>query len=61
LEHKTNLLIKESSLPEDVNQQLWPHGLVPPRLYGLPKICKEEDPEVQPCRTFSRPNEIMSG
>jgi hypothetical protein len=44
VERKTNLLLKESSLPEEVIQQLRPHGSRPPRLYGLPKIHDEGVP-----------------
>jgi hypothetical protein len=32
------------SLPEDVTEQLQPHGSRPPRLYWLPKIHKVEAP-----------------
>jgi hypothetical protein len=38
VEHKVLLLLKKSSISEMVCQQLWPQGLRPLRLYGLPKI-----------------------
>jgi hypothetical protein len=42
MEYEINLLIKKkSSLLEYVTQQLLPHGLALPRLYGLPKMHKE--------------------
>jgi hypothetical protein len=41
---KTNLLLKKSSLPEEVIQQLRPQGSRPSRLHGLPKIHKEGIP-----------------
>jgi hypothetical protein len=44
VERETNLLLKKSSLPEEVIQQLWPEGSRSPRLYGLPKIHKEGVP-----------------
>jgi hypothetical protein len=40
IEHKTVLLLKKSSFPEDVYQLLRPQGSRAPRLYGLPKIHK---------------------
>jgi hypothetical protein len=39
IECKT-VLLKKSSFPEDVCQQVRPQGSRPPRLYGLPKIRK---------------------
>jgi hypothetical protein len=44
LGQKTTLLLKKSSLPEEVIQQMWPQGSRPPRLYELPKIHKEGAP-----------------
>ncbi|XP_021934194.1 uncharacterized protein LOC110836852 [Zootermopsis nevadensis] len=44
VERKTTRLLKKSPLPEEVIQQLRPHGSRPPRLYGLPKIHKEGAP-----------------
>jgi hypothetical protein len=44
VEHKTTLLLKKSSLPEEVIQQLRPQGSRPPRLYGHPNIHKEGVP-----------------
>jgi len=43
-ERKYTLLIKASSLPEEVAEQLRPHGPRPPKLYGLHKIQKAEVP-----------------
>jgi hypothetical protein len=40
IERKTALLLKKSSFPEEVCQQVQPQGSRPPRLYGLPKINK---------------------
>jgi hypothetical protein len=40
IEHKTVLLLKKSSFPEEVCQQVRPQSSRPPRLYGLPKIHK---------------------
>jgi hypothetical protein len=44
VERRTTLLLKKSSLPEEVMQQLRPQGSKPPVLYGLPKIHKEDAP-----------------
>jgi hypothetical protein len=41
IEHKTTLLLKKSSLAEEVAQPLRPQGSRPPRLHGLPNIHKE--------------------
>jgi hypothetical protein len=43
VEKKTTALIK-TSLPQDVAEQLRPHGSRPSRLYGLPKIHKDGIP-----------------
>jgi hypothetical protein len=43
-EQKTALLLKKSTLTEDICKQLHPSGSRPPRLYGLPKIHKEGVP-----------------
>jgi hypothetical protein len=40
IERKTILLLKKSSFPEEVCQQVRPPGSRPPRLYELPKIHK---------------------
>jgi hypothetical protein len=40
-ERKTTFLLKKSSLPEEVVQQLQSQGSRPPRLYGIPKIYME--------------------
>jgi hypothetical protein len=40
IERKTVLLLKKSSFPHEVCQQVRPQGSRPPRLYGLPKIHK---------------------
>jgi hypothetical protein len=40
IERKTVLLLKKSSFPEEVCQQVRPQGSRPRRLYGLPKIHK---------------------
>jgi hypothetical protein len=39
-EWKTTLLLKKSSFPEEVDQELQLQGSRPPRLYRLPKIHK---------------------
>jgi hypothetical protein len=44
VERKTTLVLKKSSLPEEVIQQLRPQGSRPPRLYGLQKNHKERAP-----------------
>jgi hypothetical protein len=44
VERKTTLLLKKSSLPEEIVQHLRPQGCRPLRLYGLLKIHKEEVP-----------------
>jgi hypothetical protein len=44
MERRTTLLLKKSSFPEEVIQQLLPQGSRHPRLYGLPKIHKEGAP-----------------
>jgi hypothetical protein len=41
VDRKTVLLPKQSSISEEVCQQLRPQGYRPPRLYGLPKIHKQ--------------------
>jgi hypothetical protein len=41
VESKIILLLKKSSLAEEVCKRLRPEGSRPPRLYGLPKIKKE--------------------
>ena len=43
-EHKTSLLLKKSTLTEEICKQLRPTGSRPPQLYGLPKIHKEGVP-----------------
>jgi len=43
-EQKTSLLLKNSTLTEDICKQLRPAGSRPQRLYGLPKIHKERVP-----------------
>jgi hypothetical protein len=43
-ERKTALLLKKSTLTEDIRKQLRSSGSRPPRLYGLPKIHKEGVP-----------------
>jgi hypothetical protein len=43
-ERRTALLLKKSTLTEDICKQLHPSGSRPPRLYGLPKIHKEGVP-----------------
>jgi hypothetical protein len=43
-ERKTTLLLKKSTLTEDICKQLRPARSRPPRLYGLPKIHKEGVP-----------------
>ena len=43
-ERKTTLLLKRSTLTEDIYKQLRPAGSRPPRLYRLPKIQKEGVP-----------------
>jgi hypothetical protein len=43
-ERKTSLLLKRSTLTEDIRKQLRPSGSRPPRFYGLPKIHKEGVP-----------------
>jgi hypothetical protein len=40
-EWKTTLLLKKSTLTEDICKQLRPASSRPPRLYGLPKIHKD--------------------
>jgi hypothetical protein len=55
VERKTTLLLKKSSLPEELNKQLRPQGLRPPRLYGLPKIHKEDAPLKSIVSTFGVP------
>jgi hypothetical protein len=40
-ERKTTLLLKKSTLTEDIWKQLRPASSKPPKLYGLPKIHKE--------------------
>jgi hypothetical protein len=44
VERKTNLLLRKSSLPEEVIEKLRPQGSRPPRLYELPKIHKDGVP-----------------
>ena len=44
VERKTILLLKKSSLAEEVCKRLRHAGARPPRLYGLPKIHKEGVP-----------------
>jgi hypothetical protein len=44
VKRKTILLLKKSSLAEEVCKRLCPAGSRPPRLYGLPKIHKEGVP-----------------
>ena len=44
IERKTTALLKKSSIPEERRRQMCPAGSRPPRLYGLPKIHKEEVP-----------------
>jgi hypothetical protein len=44
IERKTTLLLKKSSLPDDLRKQLQQAGSRAPRLYGLPKIHKEGVP-----------------
>jgi hypothetical protein len=39
-ERKNTLLLKKSTLTEDIYKRLSPSGSRPPRLYGLPKIHK---------------------
>jgi hypothetical protein len=41
---KTANLIKASHIPEDIKKILTPHAATPPRIYGLPKIHKEDTP-----------------
>jgi hypothetical protein len=43
-ERKTAILLKKSTLPEDVRKKLTPSSTRAPRLYGLPKIHKEGVP-----------------
>jgi hypothetical protein len=43
IERKT-ILIKKSGIPDDTARKLSPHGAVPPRIYGLPKIHKADVP-----------------
>lgn len=38
------LLLKDSNLPNQISKLLKPHSSKPPRLYGLPKIQKEQVP-----------------
>ena len=40
-ERKTTLLLKKSTLTEDICKQLRPAGSRPPRMYGIPEIHKE--------------------
>jgi hypothetical protein len=44
VEWKTTPFIKGSSLPEDVAEQMQPHGSKPPRFYGLPKSSNQKPP-----------------
>jgi hypothetical protein len=44
IERPTTSLIKKSDIPEEDVKKLNPHASVPPRLYGLPKIHKEDVP-----------------
>jgi hypothetical protein len=44
MEQKTAILIKKTSLSEDVADQLLSRGLKPPRQYRFPKIYKEGIP-----------------
>ncbi|XP_046396739.1 uncharacterized protein LOC124163714 [Ischnura elegans] len=39
---KTKILIKEAKIPEEERKKLVPQAPVPPRLYGLPKIHKDD-------------------
>jgi hypothetical protein len=48
VERKTTLILKKSSLTEEIIQQLRPQGSRLPRLYGLPKIHKEGAPLFSP-------------
>jgi hypothetical protein len=43
-EWKTTLLLKKSTLTEDIRKQMRPARFRPPRLYGLLKIHKEGVP-----------------
>jgi hypothetical protein len=43
-EIKTTLLLKKSTVTDDISKQLRPSGSRPPILYGLPKIHKEGVP-----------------
>ena len=40
VECKTGLLLKKSTIPDEIHTRLRPTGTCPPRLYGLPKIHK---------------------
>jgi hypothetical protein len=44
IERQTASLIKKPDFPEKVAKKLITHALVPPRLYGLPKIHKKDVP-----------------
>jgi hypothetical protein len=57
---KTTILLKKSSLPEEVVQQLWPQGSTPPRLYGLPKIHKEKVPQRPIVSTIRAPTYCLA-
>ncbi|GJQ86497.1 hypothetical protein Trydic_g10399 [Trypoxylus dichotomus] len=41
---ETSRLVKVSSLPDDVKKQVTVTDVLPPRLYGLPKIQKRDVP-----------------
>ncbi|KAG8224978.1 hypothetical protein J437_LFUL003356, partial [Ladona fulva] len=41
---KTSALIRKSSIPTELHKTLLPQAPVPPRLYGLPKIHKQDIP-----------------
>jgi hypothetical protein len=55
IERKTVLLLKKSSFPEEVCQQVRPQGSRPPRLYGLPKIHKPSVPLITIVSTTGPP------
>jgi hypothetical protein len=60
VECKTVLLLKKSSVSEEVCQQLQPQGSRPPRLYGLPKIHKHGVPLSPIASTISAPTYLLA-
>jgi hypothetical protein len=44
IERKTAILIRKSGIPDDIIKKIIPTSSVPPRLYGLPKIHKDNVP-----------------